>query len=94
MIEAKVDHRTRDRCVCAAAEVATQQVYDNVETDENLLTPSREASVSSTELRLREIEDKAAPGVILWRLYDFDRFLGGPASGGVGRDRSEWTQRS
>jgi len=90
MIEAKSITRRGDRC----AEVAAQQVYDNVETEENLLKPSREASVLSTELRLREVEDKAATGVIFGGFYDFDGFLGGPASGGVGRNRSEWTERS
>jgi hypothetical protein len=37
-------------------------------------------SVSSTELRLGEIEDKAATRVTFWRLNHLDRFFGTPAS--------------
>jgi hypothetical protein len=53
-------------------------------------------SVSSTELRLGEIKDKAAPRVTLWGFDHLDRFFATPASTvhASGRDRRERTNGS
>jgi hypothetical protein len=69
---------------------------ENVETEEKILNASSiKESFLSTELCLREIEDKAAPGVILWWLDDFHGFLGGPTRAVHDRrrrNRGEWTK--
>jgi hypothetical protein len=54
------------------------------------------ASVSSTELCLGEIKDKAAPRVTFWGLDYLDGFLGSPASTvhASVHDRREWTKGS
>jgi len=57
---------------------------------------SPKESVLSTELRLREVKDKAAPREIFGGLDDFHGFLDGPAGAvrNSGRDRREWTKGS
>jgi hypothetical protein len=61
------------------------------------LKPARRYSVSSTELRLGEIKDKAAPRVAFWGLNYLDRFFGTPAStvhtsGPDRRERTKWSR--
>jgi hypothetical protein len=62
------------------------------------IPPKDDISVSSTELRLREIKDKAAPRVAFWRLDYLDRlFVRIPAStvhasGPHRGERTKWSR--
>ena len=62
---------------------AGQQAWENVEIEENRVRSpgEKKKSVLPTELCLCEVKDKAASGVIFWRLDDFNGFLCGSARG-------------